>query len=76
MASKTDFSRWGKERSILKLASQDPAVPLTPFPRREKKRHKEIKEVNCDGPSEMRRERAGTFATCREKSKQPSCPLF
>lgn len=53
----------------MKLASQDPAVPLSPFPRGEKGQ-KEIKEVNCNRPREARRKRASAFATCREKSKQ------
>lgn len=33
MASKTDFFRWGGGGNIdLKLASQDPVAPLSPFP--------------------------------------------
>lgn len=35
---------------------------------------KEIKEVNCNRPREVRREKAGAFATCREKSEQSGRP--
>lgn len=73
MASKTDFSRWGR-KDPFETCKSGPSCPPQPLPTRGEKRQKEIKEVNCNRPREARRERAGAFATCREKSKQSGRP--
>lgn len=74
MASKTDFWRGGGAgRDGFKTCNLGSGCPPQPLPTRGKKAEGN-KKVNCNRPREVRRERAGAFATCREKSKQSGRP--